>query len=136
MNVAGLINAPNARESVSPAVCALISIIGKAATIALAERFAGTRLYIPRRVKPEHAISLAIGYEAARMLCENCGPGTIRVPLARDLRASQYRAEGLSNARIAVRLGLTESGVRSLLKRLERDKNSRIDEGTKKYVGA
>lgn len=136
MSVAGFMNAPQTRESYSPAVCALISIIGKAGTIALAERFAGTRLYIPRRVRPGHAISLAIGHEAASLLCENCGPGTIRVPLARDLRASQYRAEGLSNARIAARLGLTESGVRSMLKRLERDKISRIDEGTKYYVGA
>jgi hypothetical protein len=45
--------------------------------------------------------------------------GHIRVPLSRDLRATHYRAQGCSFAVIARRLGLTESGVRGLFKRLE-----------------
>lgn len=97
----------------------LIDAIGEIATIALAEEFGGTRLYVPLRVPDHHQIARAVGQEAAQALCQHCGPGTIRVPLARELRAKHYRAEGLSFARIAVRLGVTEGGVRALFKRIE-----------------
>ncbi|WP_374410645.1 hypothetical protein [Novosphingobium colocasiae] len=102
-------------------VCALqglIAVVGEEATVALAETFGGTRLYIPSSAKDGHPITRTIGREAARALCDKFGPAAIRVPLARELRARRYRAEGLSNARIAVRLGITEGGVRSLFKRI------------------
>lgn len=98
----------------------LVDLIGKTAVIALAEEFGGTRLYIPSRSKACHPITRAVGPEASQVLCDHYSSATIRVPLARELRAQRYRDDGLSNARIAVRLGLTESGVRNLFKRLEK----------------
>ena len=88
--------------------------------MALFVRFAGTRLYVPARVKGDHAITRAIGWEAALSLSESYGGTTIRIPLGRELRAKHYRSQGASNARIAAYLGLTEGGVRNLFKRLER----------------
>jgi len=95
-------------------------LIGKSATIALAEAFGGTRLYVPRRVAAEHVIARTIGLKPAEALCRTFGQLTIRVPLARELRARRLREQGMSNAKIAVSLGLTEGGVRGLFKRLER----------------
>jgi len=43
-------------------------VIGEAATVALAEEFAGTRLYIPKRVRDGNQITRAIGREAAAAL--------------------------------------------------------------------
>lgn len=97
----------------------LVGLIGEAATIALAEQFGGTRLYVPMRTKDTHPIARAIGRHAAVILCGHYGPSTIRIPLLREMRAKHYRNNGLSNAKIAVCLGLTESGVGTLFKRLE-----------------
>lgn len=100
----------------------LVDVIGEAATIALAEEFAGTRLYVPAQVDGRHRITFAIGQKAADALCAQYGPAPIRVPLLRELRAEYHRMKGLSHAQIAVRLGLTEKGVAKLFKRLrERD---------------
>lgn len=97
----------------------LVAAIGEAAMISLAEQFGGTRLYVPSRLGESHPIARAIGAEAAQALRTYVGaPGYVRVPLARDLRATKYRAEGLSNGRIAARLGLTEGGVLTLFNRL------------------
>jgi len=98
----------------------LIDVIGEQSTIELAEAFAGTRLYVPPSVSDDHAIALAIGPSAADAFCKFYSSGTVRVPLLRELRAKHYRAIGLSNARIAVRLGLTETGVEKLFQRLKR----------------
>lgn len=98
----------------------LAVLIGVAATVALAERLGGTRLYVPARFKERHRLASIIGCDAAKALCETFGATVIRVPLSRDLRAQHYRAQGYSVAAIALRLGLTESGVRGLFKRLER----------------
>lgn len=96
----------------------LVGLIGEAATIALVEQFAGTRLTIPLRVRDNHRITRAIGQDAALILSRYYSPDAIIVPLARELRAKHYRAQGLSQSRIALRLGITEKGVWRMLKRL------------------
>lgn len=108
------------RNGIQPAKVDLVGVIGETAAVALVVLFAGTRLYVPGRVKDGHAITLAIGQDAAQSLCTSYGGTTIRIPLGRELRAKHYRDQGLSNARIAARLGLTEGGVRNLFKRVER----------------
>lgn len=97
----------------------LVEIVGEAAAVALAENFGGTRLYVPQRLKDCHPIVRAIGADAGKALVEAFHTSTIKVPLARELRARHYRAAGLSHAKIAARLGLTESGVRGLFKRID-----------------
>ncbi len=94
-------------------------IVGATAAIALAEALGGTRIYVPARMKDSHRLAKIAGIEAARALSQACKGSCIRVPLERDLRALHYRAQGFGHARIARRLGLTENGVQSLLKRLQ-----------------
>lgn len=97
----------------------LIEIIGRDATIRLANEFAGTRLYVPLRPKPSQELTVAIGEDAMQALVARLGGSTIRVPLYRELRAQFYRAQGLSNARIAARLGVTEGGVNKIFRRVK-----------------
>ena len=98
----------------------IISVIGEEAAVALAEEFAGTRLYVPTRVRDDHAITHAIGREAAEKLHAHYSPATICVPLLRELRACHHRRAGLSNAKIAVRLGVTEKAVARMFSRMRK----------------
>lgn len=95
----------------------LEALLGEAAFVALAEAFGGTRLYVPTNLTAKHEIAQAIGIEAARKLSSRLAPDQVRVPLAREQRARHYRAMGLSNAKIARKLGITESGVNRLFQR-------------------
>lgn len=105
----------------------LVGLIGETATLALAEKLGGTRLYVPARIKERHRLVPIVGIDAARALCGAFGATVIRVPLSRDLRAMHYRAQGCSVALIALRLGLTESGVRGLFKRLEKQREGQLE---------
>lgn len=96
----------------------LPALLGDAAFVALAEAFGGTRLYVPQTIGEDHEIAQAIGLDAARRLSRRHSPSWIRVPLAREARARHYRAQGLSNAAIARRLGITETGVDKLFRRM------------------
>lgn len=87
--------------------------------VALADAFGGTRLYVPTKITEGHQIAKVIGYAAAQRLWNGIGSGAFRVPLARELRASHYREQGWSIARIARQLGMTETGVTKLLARME-----------------
>ncbi|HQS96246.1 MAG TPA: hypothetical protein PK823_07085, partial [Novosphingobium sp.] len=51
----------------------------------------------------------------------------IVVVAAHGLRAMHYRAQGCSVALIALRLGQTESGVRGLFKRLEKQRADQLE---------
>jgi len=95
----------------------LSEYLSEAEIVALADAFGGTRLYMPTRMTDRHRIAKAIGFHAALRLWNGIGPGCFRVPVARALRASHYRAQGLSIAGIARKLGMTETGVAKLLSR-------------------
>lgn len=94
----------------------LLAAIGEDAAVALAEEFAGTRLYVPNQMNDRHRIVELLGRAAADKLSDHYGRVAMRVPLLRANRALRYRKQGLSNGRIAVRLGMTESGVNRLFK--------------------
>lgn len=96
----------------------LIDLIGKEAVIALADEYAGTRLYVPNVAKEGQKLVPVIGYEAASKMGKRYGRASLRIPLFRELRAMHYREQGMSNGKIAVRLGLTETSVERLFKRL------------------
>lgn len=93
-------------------------LIGEEALVRLAEAFGGTRLFVPVKMTLRHEIAKAIGIDAARQLSERLAPDVIKVPLAREQRARHYRGQGLSNAAIARKLGMTESGVERLFARI------------------
>lgn len=86
----------------------LLSLLGSAGLVRLAEKRGGTRLYVPASGE---TLARDLGEEAATLLADRYGGFYIRVPLARELRARHYRAAGCSNAEIALRLGMSETGV-------------------------
>lgn len=97
----------------------LIALLGERDFIALCEGFGGRRLYIPPTIPDDHAIVEAIGREAANRITKWYAPAQIRVPLARNIRARHYRAQGLTNGEIATKLGMTETGVDKIFDRME-----------------
>jgi hypothetical protein len=97
----------------------LIGLLGEAAFVALAERFGGTRLHVPAKVRPGHELAELLGQDKAERLAQSYTSATLRIPLARELRARHYRAQGLSNAAIARKLGITETGVDKLFRRMD-----------------
>ena len=97
----------------------LLALLGEDGFIALAQAFGGTRLSIPQEIDREHEIYQAVGEKNAARLAERYAGGQIRVPLARERRARHYRAGGLSNAKIARRLGMSETGIDKLFARME-----------------
>lgn len=93
----------------------LLALLGEADFVRLVEWRGGTRLYV--QLLDISPIAAAIGDAAAQKLARAYGGARLRVPLARGLRARRMREAGLANAEIALRLGITESGVERLFKR-------------------
>jgi len=89
----------------------LIALLGIDGLIALAEAFGGQRLYVPQAIPDDHVIAKALGKDLAAKISDRYSRFSIRVPMVRKIRAQRYRADGLSNARIAKKLGITEPGV-------------------------
>ena len=99
----------------------LMAILGEEGFVRLCQELGGIRLYIAYRLRDDHDVVQALGRELADKLSRELAPATIRVPLARRERALWYRnREGLSDARIARRLGMTETGVTKLFGREDR----------------
>ena len=98
----------------------MAQLIGPAAALGFARRFGGRRLYIPRRIPADHPIVRCVGSEAALALGHGFGGETFSIPGAtsylRWLDARALRILGLSNARIAERLGIQDRHVRRLLR--------------------
>ena len=108
----------------------LLGLLGEEAYLKLCEEFGGTRVYVPKRLPDNNVLVAAIGMDAMRKLMDTYAPAAIRVPLAKAERARWYRAQGLSNARIGRKLGMTESGVEQLFGRMG-DLPDRPGEATK-----
>lgn len=95
----------------------LQSILGTDGFIRLCQVLGGTRLYVSYSFRDDHELVEAVGRELADKLSRAMAPANIRVPLARRERALHYRAQGLSDAKIARLLGITENGVGKLFRR-------------------
>jgi hypothetical protein len=95
----------------------LLAMLGEDGFVGLTQAFGGTRLYVPHKVDEDHEIAKAVGLVRALRLSRRFAPAVLRVPLAREQRALHYRGQGLSNAEIARKLGITESGVDKLFLR-------------------
>lgn len=101
--------------------------------VALAENFGGTRLYVPAKATVDHDLVKAIGLEGYKRLADAISPDVIRVPLCREIRASHYRKNGLSNGKIATRLGITETAVNQLFKRMKARGDAPPTKGSQGY---
>lgn len=103
----------------------LIALLGDDAFVALSQAFGGTRLYVPNAMAEDHEIAAAIGIDAARRLSRRYSSSVLRVPLARNFRARHYRKAGRSLAQIARLVGMTESSVDRLFRRIEQPVSGR-----------
>lgn len=97
-------------------IAELHNMLGEDGLIRLAEEYAGLRLYVPSNYDRSE-LTEKVGIEIASKLARHYGNDRIKVPLVRDLRARRYRDMGLSNAQIARKLGITETGVEKLFQR-------------------
>ena len=97
-------------------VAELFSLLGEDGLIRLAEEFGGIRLYVPSAGETSQVTNV-LGSEIANQLSQHYERNYIGVPLMREMRARRYRDEGLSNAKIARKLGITENGVVKLFMR-------------------
>jgi DNA-binding NarL/FixJ family response regulator len=95
----------------------LQNLLGEPAFLALAEAFGGTRLFIPSTDRENQLLPI-LGRVAVDQLAGRYGRSYLRVPLAREARARHYRATGMSNAEIARKLGLTETGIDKMFRRM------------------
>ncbi len=95
----------------------LVALLDEPDFVRLVEHYGGTRLYVPASGDSTQ-LAEVMSAKAAIALARRFAGATIRVPLARERRARQYRAEGRSNAEIARRLGITETGVDKLFHRM------------------
>lgn len=95
----------------------LRAILGDEGFIRFVQALGGTRVYVSWKLGDDSDIVQAVGRTAADKLSREMAPATIRVPLARRERALYYRNAGLSDAKIARKLGITENGVGKLFRR-------------------
>lgn len=97
-------------------------VAGAAAAVALAARYGGGSLYVPRKTKPEHPLTKLLGLEAALAMATVFGGDRIEVPkqdaILRQLRFRRLlrdRAKGASVASLAAQHGLSRRRVLQLL---------------------
>lgn len=94
----------------------LRGLIGDEKFLALVEERGGTRLYVPR---DRSVLTRLIGRENVKALASRYEGSYLRLPLAREFRGRHYRLQGRSNAEIAIKLGMTETGVDKMFARME-----------------
>lgn len=101
----------------NPLTLHLKAILGEEGFVLFAEAFGGTRAYIPYHFGDDHEVVQLLGRAAADKLSREMAPSQIRVPLGRRERALYWRAKGLSDSKVARKLGMTEKGVAKLFGR-------------------
>lgn len=95
----------------------LVQLIGPEATLAVIERWGGTRMYVPKNPAANAELVNAAGRAGAASLAEALGGEYLKVPRAVRWRILVYHRMGLSYAKIARRVGCTEKHVGDTLHR-------------------
>lgn len=90
----------------------------------LVTQYGGTRLYVPVCKRGKNAKIPGLDSDAATALADAFGGLFLQVPVAREFRAIVYWERGFSNAQVAAKLGLSESGVNKLRARIKAGKTS------------
>ena len=94
----------------------LIALIGKDEAFALVEAFGGRRVFIPAYHTEGTKLREAVGASSAALMAARFGGLYLKVPLARQWRATVYRERGTSWSGIATAIGCSESSVGRYLK--------------------
>ena len=99
------------------------AVIGSGDALKLCNRFGGTALYIPHAIDERHAIAIAIGLDAAKLLSANFTGETLALPnvsrrremLVKRRRVLELAARGDMTAKqIALDVGYTERHVHNI----------------------
>lgn len=94
-------------------------VIGIDAATALARRFGGQRIYVPRDMGEHHPIAVAVGLDAARLLAEFYQTTELFIPIRARHVSLVHELARLdpppTRAQIADRVGITERQVYRLL---------------------
>lgn len=108
-----------------PGVLADIArIAGFPAALAIAERWGGTRLYVPMadKLESDHPLVEVVGIDAARAIAEYLGGDRPEIAkadrymtLRRNVLIRTERAQGYSQAALALRHHLSERQIRNIL---------------------
>lgn len=100
----------------------VVDVIGLEQALRLVDAFGGVRVYVPERMTPEHILVRVIGHNSAWQLASHFGGEQLSVPRCvsglRSVRNAQIRRErqaGASPAQLALRYGMTERQVYSIL---------------------
>lgn len=99
-------------------MAAIASAIGRDAALKLADKFGGTRIYVPLAIGDHHPLCVALGREIADSLAAYCGGGPLVVPkqAARRERVLELHSRrSLTIAQIALETGYSERHVHRLL---------------------
>ncbi|KAK0341161.1 hypothetical protein LTR94_027558 [Friedmanniomyces endolithicus] len=92
--------------------------IGRDAALKLADKFGGTRIYVPLAIGDHHPLCVALGREIADSLAAYCGGGPLVIPkqAARRERVLELHSRrSLTIAQIALETGYSERHVHRLL---------------------
>lgn len=101
------------------AIAELANEVGLEVATALAQKFGGTRLYVPRNIGEHHPIYAALGKETASLISDLVGGGSIDIPKMAANRARVYelRSQGaLTIRQIALDTDFSERHVYRLLR--------------------
>jgi hypothetical protein len=111
------------RYYLTGALAEIAEVAGLPAALAVAERYGGSRLYVPKRAPDSHELVQLVGRDAADAICRfygglDRGGEPITIPLgprrfyARARAAAEkMRAEGKSVAEVTRALGVARSSV-------------------------
>ncbi len=96
-----------------PIFTTLRDSLGLAAAETLTEIFGGRELAIPRRCNPRDPLTVLLGVPAATVLIQRYGGKVVRLPQVEWKAGAvlQLRADGMSNARIARLVGMSERQI-------------------------
>lgn len=95
----------------------LHAILGDEGFVRFIQALGGKRVYFSYTFGDDSDVIQAVGRASADKLSRALAPATLRIPLARRERALAYRKQGMSDAAIARKLGVTENAVGKIWKR-------------------
>jgi len=102
----------------------IASLIGPENAVKLAQTYGGVRLYVPKRMKPDHPLAELVGFENACALSTAFGGlANLSIPRfeelireARNRAILKDRSQGMSIRELALKYRLTEKHIHNIQK--------------------
>ncbi|WP_375227526.1 helix-turn-helix domain-containing protein [Roseobacter sp. S98] len=101
-----------------------VDILGTDMAVEFLLTFGGAEMYFPDRPGDNSELVRTVGVEKARAICAASGRIKGRIPIGKPWIARVLNAKGLSNAKIARRLHVSDVTVRKYLSGEQRSPNT------------